>query len=48
MANQVELQAKKFADRIQGKITFSDFWFSEIEPVNVWQRKMLENSKRLK
>ena len=44
----MELQIKKFADRIHGKITLSDFWSSEIVPVNVWQRKMPENSKRLK
>ena len=48
MAKQMELQVMKIADRIHGKITFSDFWFSEIVPVNVWQRKMPENSKRLK
>ena len=44
----MELQVRKFADVIHGKITLSDFWFSEIVPVNVWQRKMHESSKRLK
>ena len=48
MAKQMELQVMKFADRIHDKITLSDFRFSEVVPVNVWQRKMPENSKRLK
>ena len=48
MTKQIELQVMKFADRIHGKITFSNFRFSEIVPVNVRQRKMPENSKRLK
>ena len=43
MAKQLELQVMKIADRI-GKIDFSDFWFSEFVPVNVWQEK----GKRLK
>ena len=48
MAKQMKLQVIKYADRIHGKITLSDFRFSEIVPVNVWQSKMPENSKRLK
>ena len=48
MSKEMELQVMKFADGIHGKITFSDFRFSEIVPVNVWPTKMSENSKRLK
>ena len=48
MAKQLELQVRKFADMIHGKIILSDFWFSEIVPVSVWHRKMPESSKRLK
>ena len=51
MAKQMELQVMKFADRIHDKITlsiFKRFLFTEIVPVNVWQGKMPQNSKRLK